>query len=338
MSGKSCGGLDAFRLGASFLVVAIHTSPLASFTLTGDFFLTRVAGRLAVPFFFMVTGHFVLSGPLFGDGNRTRIYRMVKKLLQLYALAILLYLPLGWYAGHYQGLTLGDLLRLLVFDGTFYHLWYFPACALGLLLVLCLDRLGKKGLFAGAGVLYLLGLLGDSYFGLTGFCPPLRQGYDGMFQLFSYTRNGLFFAPLFLLLGACLGHREPPAARPSLAEPVHRNLSHPPGCHRRGARDGQGSGLHRSFRGKQPGPLHGGVSAVPGCRLDFSAHPGPGGAPPIIACNPCEIPRLPSHRPNGPLIPRKKRPPPGGRRSFLWGFCHCPMTAYFPSMLSVELL
>lgn len=100
MSGKSCGGLDAFRLGASFLVVAIHTSPLASFTLTGDFFLTRVAGRLAVPFFFMVTGHFVLSGPLFGDGNRTRIYRMVKKLLQLYALAILLYLPLGWYAGH----------------------------------------------------------------------------------------------------------------------------------------------------------------------------------------------------------------------------------------------
>lgn len=215
MSGKSCGGLDAFRLGASFLVVAIHTSPLASFTLTGDFFLTRVAGRLAVPFFFMVTGHFVLSGPLFGDGNRTRIYRMVKKLLQLYALAILLYLPLGWYAGHYQGLTLGDLLRLLVFDGTFYHLWYFPACALGLLLVLCLDRLGKKGLFAGAGVLYLLGLLGDSYFGLTGFCPPLRQGYEGMFQLFSYTRNGLFFAPLFLLLGACLGHREPPAqARP----------------------------------------------------------------------------------------------------------------------------
>ena len=135
--------------------------------------------------------------------------------MQLYALAILLYLPLGWYAGHYQGLTLGDLLRLLVFDGTFYHLWYFPACALGLLLVLCLDRLGKKGLFAGAGVLYLLGLLGDSYFGLTGFCPPLRQGYEGMFQLFSYTRNGLFFAPLFLLLGACLGHREPPAqARP----------------------------------------------------------------------------------------------------------------------------
>lgn len=69
---QNTGGLDIFRLAAAFLVVAIHTSPLSSFSAEGDFFLTRVLARTAVPFFFMVTGQFVLSDSLFsgreGDG------------------------------------------------------------------------------------------------------------------------------------------------------------------------------------------------------------------------------------------------------------------------------
>ena len=61
--------------------------------------------------------------------------RQVRKILLLYLVAVVLYLPIGWYAGHYQDLSLLDGVRLLVFDGTFYHLWYFPACAMGLLVV-----------------------------------------------------------------------------------------------------------------------------------------------------------------------------------------------------------
>ena len=41
--------LDAFRLIAAVLVVTIHTSPLASVSPLGDFWLTRVLARLAVP-------------------------------------------------------------------------------------------------------------------------------------------------------------------------------------------------------------------------------------------------------------------------------------------------
>lgn len=76
---QNTGGLDIFRLAAAFLVVAIHTSPLSSFSAEGDFFLTRVLARTAVPFFFMVTGQFVLSDSLFsgreGDGA---LFRQVK--------------------------------------------------------------------------------------------------------------------------------------------------------------------------------------------------------------------------------------------------------------------
>lgn len=59
------GGLDAFKFLAALLVVAIHTSPLSSFSLSADFLFTRVFARIAVPFFLMVTGSFLLRPYLF---------------------------------------------------------------------------------------------------------------------------------------------------------------------------------------------------------------------------------------------------------------------------------
>lgn len=206
-------GLDAFRLLAALLVIAIHTSPLTTYTMEGDFLLTRGIARVAVPFFFMVTGHFVLGGYLAGKDPFARVWRQVKKILLVYLAAVLLYLPIGFYAGHYQDLTPLSALRLLLFDGTFYHLWYFPGCAMGLLLVCLLGRVKTPWFLpAATGLLYLAGLFGDSYYGLTARIPALAGAYEGAFHLFSYTRNGLFMAPLFLFLGAVLGRRQPKGA------------------------------------------------------------------------------------------------------------------------------
>ena len=207
---RAYGGLDAFRILAALLVVAIHISPLTTYSAAGDFFLTRCLARVAVPFFFMVTGHFVLGQVLEGKGSFAPLGRQVRKILLLYLVAVVLYLPIGWYAGHYQDLSLLDGVRLLVFDGTFYHLWYFPACAMGLLVVYGLSRVFRgRGLWVAVGVLYAIALLGDSYYGLTAQIAPLASLYEAGFHLFSYTRNGLFMAPLFLLLGAQMGKRGP---------------------------------------------------------------------------------------------------------------------------------
>lgn len=82
----------------------------------------------------------------------------------------------------------------MLFNGTFYHLWYFPALVLGACLVYGLLRiLGPRWAWLPALLLYAAGLLGDSYFGLTAALPPLRAGYEALFLLFDYTRNGLFF-------------------------------------------------------------------------------------------------------------------------------------------------
>src|SRR5699024_3058394 len=49
--------------------------------------------------------------------------------------------------------------------------------------------------------LYLIGLFGDSYYG---FIDNSSVGilYDAIFRVSSYTRNGVFYAPIFLLMGA----------------------------------------------------------------------------------------------------------------------------------------
>ena len=101
---------------------------------------------------------------------------------------------------------------------TFYHLWYFPALLWGALIARWLAKLGPRAGVAAAGLLYLAGLGGDSYFGLIDRVPPLSAFYAAVFRVCEYTRNGLFYAPLFLLLGAALaGRRRPLPARGAAA-------------------------------------------------------------------------------------------------------------------------
>ena len=205
------GGLDWFRPVAAALVVAIHTGPLLSWDATANYLLTDILARVAVPFFFAVTGFFLL--PRVAERGRRALAPFLGRTALLYAGATLLYLPVNLYTGAWRGEGLAlRLIRDLLFDGTFYHLWYFPAVLLGMVLVSALLRAcrGRRAIpLLVCLALYLLGLLGDSYYGLAAALPPLAGMYDALFSLFSYTRNGLFFAPLFLLLGHLLARRAP---------------------------------------------------------------------------------------------------------------------------------
>lgn len=58
---KRLGGLDYFKIVAALLVIAIHTSPLASINTAADFVLTRVIARIAVPVFSHGNGLFYFA-------------------------------------------------------------------------------------------------------------------------------------------------------------------------------------------------------------------------------------------------------------------------------------
>ena len=206
-SAQSYGGIDIFRLVAALLIVGIHISPFSSVNEELDFLIIHVFARIAVPFFLMVTGYFLLPQYLSKERRNAKpLISFVKKTGLLYAGATLLYLPVSIYAGYYsEGNIAVNLIRNIIFDGMFYHLWYLPAAIIGVLLLFLLGRKFSFRVILGITVfLYLIGLLGDSYYGVVSGIPFLNAAYNAGFSIFSYTRNGLFYAPVLLVMGAAL--------------------------------------------------------------------------------------------------------------------------------------
>lgn len=202
-------GVDYFRIVAAVMVIAIHTAPFSGISKDFDFLLTYCAGRVAVPFFFMTTGYFVLgSWRKNGNNAGSKVIRFIKKTLFLYAVSIVLYLPINFYSGGLPG-SAGEFIRMLIFDGTFYHLWYFPAVIIGCFAVMMLlKKFPARTVLVITILLYLIGAGGDSYYGIAARIPALEHMYDVIFTVSSYTRNGIFYAPIFLLMGRMLRERK----------------------------------------------------------------------------------------------------------------------------------
>lgn len=197
---KAYIGIDYFRLLAAFLVIAIHTSPLLSYSELGDFILTRILARVAVPFFFMTSGFFLISRYQY---NNDKLKGFLKKTAGIYIISIAIYIPLNIYNGYFtMNHLLPNVIKDIIFDGTMYHLWYLPASMIGAAITwFSIKKLGYKKTFIMTFVLYTFGLLGDSYYGLIEKIPLLKNMYDAVFELSDYTRNGIFFAPIFFCLG-----------------------------------------------------------------------------------------------------------------------------------------
>jgi len=204
---KKYGGIDNFRMIAALLIVAIHTSPLLSVNSIADFTLTRIVGRVAVPFFFMTSGLFLFSKN--GD-TKGKILRFLKKTAILYGIAIVLYLPINIYMGYFhKGNLFFNVIKDIVFDGTMYHLWYLPASMIGAVLAAGLIRkLSFRGAFVITMILYLIGLFGDSYYGIGVQSQAVKTAYNWVFIISDYTRNGIFFAPVFFVLGGVFANHE----------------------------------------------------------------------------------------------------------------------------------
>ena len=215
-------GLDIFRTIAAFMVIAIHTAPLSVWSESADLIISYCVCRIAVPFFMMVTGYFTIAPYIracmagseeerAAAGRAVTVF--VKKCLIIYAAATLLYLPLNIYSGNLPR-TVSGIIKDILVDGTFYHLWYFPAVVFGTLLIAAAARLRIKPgiMLAGASILYIFGVFGDSWYGASEKIDLVKLLYDGVFTVSSCTRNGLFFAPIFLLLGTLCAEIKAPAS------------------------------------------------------------------------------------------------------------------------------
>ena len=220
---KEYAAIDIFRLASAFMIVAIHTGPLENISKTADYLVTYCIGRIAVPFFLMVTGYFVLAG-----FNRKKIEKYLLRTLMMYVGATLLYLPFTIYAGNLPK-GAGGWVKWFLMDGSFYHLWYLPAALMGCVITALLLKFCPLPVSGCAvALLYVTGLLGDSCYGLVSELEPLKSIYDALFTMSTYTRNGIFYAPAFLWIGANLGRREKQDSL-SVNETPHRERDEMPG-------------------------------------------------------------------------------------------------------------
>lgn len=191
--------LDKVRLVAACLIIMVHTFPLESLNANISFLLSEVFCRIAVPLFLMITGYFIIKKSL---KDKKVLVDYTKKVLLYYVISIIVYLPINIYNGVFANLTFIKLIKGLLVTGTFYHLWYFPALILGIWITyFILKNFKEKQSSLIFVILFTIGLLGDSYFGLIKDIRFLENFYDIIFNIFDYTRNGLFYCPMFLYLG-----------------------------------------------------------------------------------------------------------------------------------------
>lgn len=190
--------LDVYRFIAALMIVAIHVYPLSVFSEDLDYFFTRVLFRIAVPLFLMITGYFVI--PAY-EKNNNKLKTYILKILKIYMISILIYIPINVYTGNFNSFNIITFFKDILFNGTMYHLWYFPALIMGLYITcFILKKFSKRALLIFI-LLYIIGLFGDSYYGLINNIPILNNFYSLIFNVFNYTRNGLFYVPIFLYIG-----------------------------------------------------------------------------------------------------------------------------------------
>jgi serine/alanine racemase len=205
-SASEYNGIDLMKFICAILVLFIHTHPLKSISIFGDHYLVNTLCRMAVPFFFMASGFFFYRKILVQGFKTAILVRYIRRLLLVYLAWTVIYLP---YDLIYSLFKFPDTLRVvliylksIIFTGSHVHLWYLPALITAVSLLFFLAkylRLWVAGLIFL--LLYCIGLLGDSYYGLAygwGLGSFIRHAavYVGS------TRDGLFFGAVYVFAGA----------------------------------------------------------------------------------------------------------------------------------------
>ncbi len=210
---KQCNFVDVMKFALSLLVVSIHIPPLVSYSYALDFLLRQCLARVAVPFFFVASGYFLFRKTDPNNFNKKITLGYAGRILRLYAIWTILYLPIILLkaVAAPQGVRYGMLqaIRNILFVGSYWQLWYLHALvAATLILTLLLAKKVKlKYILATAAVLYLIGLLGQAYYGLVEGCSLINRVYGWYRYLFDTTRNGIFFGFPLMVMGMLFAYK-----------------------------------------------------------------------------------------------------------------------------------
>lgn len=189
--------VDVMRFVCAILVITIHTSALYSVGLVPGMSLSLVIARIAVPFFFITSGYFFYER--FNTKGYTKKY--LKRISSIYLITSLIYTILIFSFIKNKNNSIDLLIKNFLFNGISPSLWFLPALILSIgLVAIFLKRNWIKPLILLSIILYFIGLIGDSYYGLI-VGTPLENIVDIYSNIFVNTRNGLCFGVPFITIG-----------------------------------------------------------------------------------------------------------------------------------------
>lgn len=214
---RQYSAVDAAKFLCAILIVTIHFPPLGSAATSPaaqavNSLFRSYLGRIAVPFFFLTAGFFLFRKAAVQPSPAALCKAYVLRILRLYVLWTILYLPWILREARESGRTLltGSIRFLLdfLFVGSYSHLWYLPALAIAAALVgwLLHNRMRPEQILGLSVLLYCVGLLGQSWFFLLRPLEgtPLFSALRLYERIFTTTRNGLFFGFPYVAMGMYL--------------------------------------------------------------------------------------------------------------------------------------
>lgn len=199
--------IDIFRFICALLVIAIHTNLATEINLYLGYFCSQILPRVAVPFFFCVSGYFYIKKLNRATGKREliKIFRSTfLSYLKIYVFWSIVYMVCDYKQYFYEGVSakgiiVGIVLNFFVY-GSYYHLWYFIGIFFSLIIVTgCYLIRAEKILAYFSVILYLAGVLGCAYYQIGNKIPLFSILISN--SHFTLIRRNLLMAVPFFMMG-----------------------------------------------------------------------------------------------------------------------------------------
>ena len=162
--------------------------------------------RIAVPFFFAIAGYYYIK-KITNEAEvniKKEFWSYVKKLLLVYSLWSIIYIIIKFFQGLNEGVEITSFLKQIVLDyfinGSYYHLWFFPALFFAIIVVTFFVKIRKIKILAYISiVLYIIGCLGCSYFEIGNQIPFIKELIN--FSKFTLIRRIVLMGLPFFTMG-----------------------------------------------------------------------------------------------------------------------------------------
>lgn len=206
---RQFASIDLAKYVGALLVIAIHTFPFEDISPTFNLFFISTICRLAVPMYFVISSFFLFRKfdrkPGHEEQNREAVIHSLKRLGILYLIWTVIYLPYTIWNYAEAGFSLMGLLgwiRDFFLNGSYYHLWFLPALMLGEVIVAYLySQRGLTRTFFIALGMFLFGWLINVFAPMWEGLPFISVIYGFIIRLLGTVRDGIFFAPIFIVIG-----------------------------------------------------------------------------------------------------------------------------------------